>query len=346
MENPLYDSWKYLPDYIIGQQSTSTSYSQSEEESKKDMNIYVDTDVDTDADTDTDKSIKMQSKLNQNPFQLANNGISSDVYYNVKDHPQSLQYANDFVKLISNSEINSIVTGFDWSKLENKTMIDIGGYNGKVMDAIGKHYSHVEFDLKCLDLPDVITRIKSFERDNLNITSISSSSSECECKCECDGNVVELIEGDVMKSETIPSCDVIFMKHFLDRCMWTEEETVQILETCSNSLLDDENGMIILGEAVIPDRSSCTSTTPCNDNDNANDKKYVDQNTSSLFTFSQDEKEILFALDALYMLVGRERQRSVTEWILLANKASLQVKEIIPTLSPSCYLIVLKKMTR
>ena len=222
------------------------------------------------------------------------NGLSSDYFYNINDNPQSLEYANDFVKLISDIEIQSIVKYFDWSALDGKTIVDIGGYNGKVLGEIASHYPNTRLTLKSLDLPQVIS-------------SIDKSTIPTD---------VELIEGDVMKPSTIPPCDVIFMKHFLDRCMWTEEETVNILKTCSN-IISGSNGMIILGEAVIPSGR----------NEEAN------------------EEGIRLSLDALYMLVGRERQRTRFEWKDLAERANLQISEIIATSSASCYVLVLTNKT-
>jgi len=230
------------------------------------------------------------------PFELENL-VSSDHFYNKRDNPQSLKHANDFVKLISDLEINSIVEQYDWSKFEGKTIIDIGGYNGKVMGAIASHYSNVNLTLKSLDLPEVIASID---------------------KSTVHG--VELIEGDIMKPFTIPECDVIFMKHFLDRCMWNDKETVDILKVCS-AAVSKRNGMIVIAEAVIP---------------SANDVEGVQDCTGV------DAVDLRLSLDALYMLVGRERQRTRLEWKQLVEKANLQLDNIISTSSPSCYLLELR----
>lgn len=224
------------------------------------------------------------------------NGLSSDYFYNKDDTPQSLEYANDFVKLISNIEIQSIVKYFDWSALDGKTILDIGGYNGKVLGAIASYYPNTHLTLKSLDLPQVISSIDK--------STVPAG--------------VELIEGDVLKPSTIPPCDVIFMKHFLDRCMWTEEETIKILKTCSKIISGSPNGMIVLGEAVIPSAKSEEG----------------------------NEEGIRLSLDALYMLVGRERQRTSFEWKELAERANLEFSEIVPTSSASCYILVLKNKKR
>ena len=131
---------------------------------------------------------------------------------------------------------------------------------------------------------------------------------------------VELIEGDIMKPFTIPECDVIFMKHFLDRCMWNDQETVDILKVCS-AAVSKRNGMIVIAEAVIP---------------SANDVEGVQDCTGV------DAVDVRLSLDALYMLVGRERQRTRLEWKQLVEKANSQLDNIISTSSPSCYLLELR----
>ncbi len=247
MEQPLWNSWLYLPEYIKGENTVEGK--------------------------------------NLDPFTRAN-GQSSDYFYNAVDRPQSLEHANDFVRYISDGEIDSIARGLDWSKFNGKTILDIGGYNGKVMERIAKDYPNITY--KCLDLPDVIASVK--------IPPLN----------------VQLIGGNVFDITSIPSCDVILLKHFLDRCMWDESETKQILETCHRVLPND--GHVILAEAVIPDPGD-----------------------------EREDNRLQISLDALYMLVGRERQRTESEWRTIAKLAGFQITEIINTKSPSCSLIILRK---
>ena len=252
MEAPLWDSWLCLPDYIKGTR---------------------------------------QDENNVDPFQRAN-GQSSDYYYNAEHHPQSLQYANDFVRFISDGEVDSIVKSLDWSKYSGKTILDVGGYNGKLLDAIAAaEHMHSSMNIKyqCLDLPQVIANVKQKPQH------------------------VELIGGNILDPSSVPPCDVILMKHFLDRCMWTEEETIRILQTCHGRIPQD--GHVILGEAVIPDFGQAR----------------------------EGKNRMQVSLDALYMLVGRERQRTESEWRLITELAGFQVEEIIHTSSASCSLIVLTK---
>ena len=249
MERPLWTSWLYLPEYIKG---------------------------------------SLEKGNNLDPFERAN-GQSSDYYYNAKTEPRSLQHANDFVRFISDTEIEGIVTSLDWSQFAGKAILDVGGYNGKVLDAIDASTPDVNFkSMKCLDLPQVIEGIKQKHTN------------------------VELIAGDILDASTVPAADVILLKHFLDRCMWNEEETVMILTACHQKIPSD--GQVIVAEAVIPD-----------------------------FGQAQETNRLEIALDALYMLVGRERQRTEKEWENLAYKSGFRIEEIIRTISASSSLIVLTK---
>jgi hypothetical protein len=108
------------------------------------------------------------------------------------------------------------------------------------------------------------------------------------------------------------------MKHFLDRCMWTEEESVEILLSCRSALRDDHpsgrGGKLIIAEAVLPN-----------------------------IGHAKESNQVQLYMDALYMLVGREGQRTEAEWECLASKAGFQIERITPTSIPSCYIIVLEK---
>lgn len=250
MEKPLWNAWLSLPEYIQG---------------------------------------SAENEENPDPFERAN-GISSDYYYNAEDNPESLKFANDFVRFVSESEIESIATCIDWSQFTGKTVLDIGGYNGKLLQAVAASVDPaVNITFKCLDLPNIIDNIE--QQPEL---------------------LVELVGGDILNASTVPSSDVIIMKHFLDRCMWDEEQTIAILKTCHDKIPYD--GTLILGEAVIPD-----------------------------FSKAKPSSRLEISLDALYMLVGRERQRTESEWRKLAAASGFKIEERVKTSSPTCSLIVMKK---
>mmetsp|Transcript_57788 Transcript_57788/g.65584 ORF Transcript_57788/g.65584 Transcript_57788/m.65584 type:complete len:162 (+) Transcript_57788:115-600(+) len=158
-----------------------------------------------------------------------------------------------------------------------------------------------------------------------------------------------MIPGNVLDTNpsTIPSdCDAIFMKHFLDRCMWNEEETIQILQACSKALITNDNnnnknndtttctnGRIIIADAVLPDVGYQQQK-----NNNINNTNNVINNNTN-----HSNNELSLHLDALYMLVGRERQRTKQEWTTLAKAANLTIVQVQYTTIPSCSIIVLEK---
>jgi caffeic acid 3-O-methyltransferase len=179
-EQPLWNSWLKLPDYITG--------------SKEETDL---------------------------PFDRAN-GMSSDEYYG--HDKKSLGIANDFVRFIHDGEVAAVVNGFDWNTLSGKTVVDVGGHNGKVIGAVAAKFPTVQ--CICLDLPEVVASAAT------------------------PPTGVKLVGGDIMDPSTIPKCDAIFMKHILDKSMWNEKESVAILKSCHAALPED--GRVIIGEAVLP----------------------------------------------------------------------------------------------
>ena len=288
---------------------------------------------------DDNNNTKMVNSSDMDPFTIVN-GQSSDYFYNKDEHPQSLKYANDFVRFIADNEIDEIVDAIDWSSIlsyandndmktasrvdngrntvDKVALLDIGGYNGKVLDAIATQYPSIE--CKCLDLPHVIEQIKENNRKK------PSSSTRSTIK----ESPVELIGGDIFADlSTLPNdCNVILMKHFLDRCMWNDKETLQILHTCYKLLPPaNEKNCLVLAEAVIPDPGSFQDSN----GDKINDPVF------------QMQRKMQLTLDAIYMYVGRERQRTRSEWVALANEANFVLDEIIHTGLPTCSLLVLHK---
>jgi hypothetical protein len=221
------------------------------------------------------------------PFQRSNGGISSDFWYNEQDNPASLEHANNFVRMIHAREIDAVVNNFDWSICRGKKLVDIGGHHGQLICAIAK--KEPEIDCYCLDLPDVISRAP-----------------------KANNEYAHMIPGDVFDPSTIPLSDAILMKHFLDKCMWNEEETINILQTCYKSL--NPKGFVVVADAALPD-----------------------------FGQAKGDNELQLYMDALYMLVGREGQRTELEWRRLANLSGFEKVHFQTTKVPSCSLIVMEK---
>jgi hypothetical protein len=153
-----------------------------------------------------------------NPFEAANGKSLVDFY---RDNPQSARHRNAVAKFVSSGEIPAILESFDWASLHNKTLIDIGGGYGDMMNAIAQAYPDV--NCICLDLPDVIANSPP-----------------------CDS--IQLVTGDMFDPSSIPPCDAICMKHVL--CDWSDDEAVTILGNFHSVL--PSTGIVILLDALLP----------------------------------------------------------------------------------------------
>lgn len=254
MEKPLWNAWSELPGYVVGDCVAGHDNGEGGNEAEDVL-----------------------------PFEKAN-GMSSDDYY-CQENAESLKNANEFVRYISAEEERAVLSGFNWSQLSGKTVLDVGGHRGKLMGIIASKYPEIK--CRCFDLPEVVSSVAAPEG-------------------------VELLGGDIFDGN-LPSCDIIFMKHFLDKVMWKEKEAIQILSSCREALPDD--GQIIIAEAVLPDDCANVSGT----------------NRLHLY------------VDVLFLLVGREAARTESEWNSLVEKAGLRIDWITATSAPSCYIIVLSK---
>jgi len=266
MEEPLWNSWLEVPDYI-----RDGGYE--------------------------DKSLTLL------PFERANGAVPSDEYYNQDDHPVSLKRANDFVRLIHDQELRAVVRGFDWSQYDHMRLVDVAGNNGKLAEAIAG--ANPTLECSCMDLPSVIHNIPPAHKPTN----------------------VALVPGNVMDPETIPDCEVLLMKHFCDRSMWFDDQTVEILRSC----------------ATVLQRSHRSSSNSSSSSNTTVRRKLIVADAVLPDCGAIDESNVLpLYMDAMYMLVGRERQRTRSEWKALAEAAGLQLAEVIDTGVPSCSLIVLE----
>ena len=188
--------------------------------------------------------------------------------------------------------------------------MDVAGNNGKLAEAIAR--SEPSLECSCLDLPSVIENIP---RDQAPQS-------------------VRLVSGNVLDPDSIPDCEVILMKHFCDRCMWYDDQTVEILRSCKTVLQRSAMAAappqqlhmrrkIVIADAVLPDCGTL-------------------HDTSSKKNPNKLQLQLPLYLDAMYMLVGRERQRTRSEWKALADEAGLTLSGVIHTGVPTCSLIVLE----
>ena len=140
-------------------------------------------------------------------------------------------------------------------------------------------------------------------------------------------NGVKLIAGNIFDVSSIPHGHIFLMKHFLDRCMWSEQETIQILKNCRRCFVEPTpsgpGGLnapqhLIIAEAVLPSSGEIDTASP--------------SQRTSLY------------MDALYMLVGRERQRTRAEWEALASVAGWKIISMQSQQVPSCAILTLEKV--
>jgi hypothetical protein len=151
-----------------------------------------------------------------------------------------------------------------------------------------------------------------------------------------------LIAGNVLdEPSTLPSnCyDVILLKHFLDRCMWNATQTIQILKSCHAALVQS-SGIFIIAEAVLPDIGAASNA----DRDNSHSDK-VDSSSSSTddAAAAASAASLSLSMDAMYMMVGREGQRTLQEWRDVAQASGFVIEHVQHTHIPSCSILQLRK---
>jgi len=259
-------------------------------------------------------------------FALGNNHTSSAEYYG--KHATSLRHANEFVRLISDQEVQACVNHVDWvhlltttttsttspnnSSISNHnnhnipvTVVDLGGYSGQVLEAVAARYPNLlqgAARFLCLDLPHVI---EAQTRDSSNNHPTTTSSP------------IQRVGGDMFDPNTIPQpCHVIFMKHIL-LCDWDEEASRRILASCHESLSD--GGRLIVGEAVLPEPGS------------------VGSSRSSRTTISDDLLDLFSRLD------GRSPSRTKKEWERFADPMGFHLEKLVRTAIPTCSILIFRK---
>ena len=122
-EEPLWNAWLKLPDYVAGRTSN----------------------------TSDDRTMP--------PFDRANDGMSASEYY--KNNAESCSYRNAVARQASSREIGSILDAMQSSSilnescLDGKIIVDVGGGYGDMMYAMKQSMPSIG-DCYCLDLPEVI----------------------------------------------------------------------------------------------------------------------------------------------------------------------------------------------
>lgn len=153
-------------------------------------------------------------------------GLPLEEYY--QQHPQELANANAAAKALSDLELEAVVSGYDWSSLKGKTLVDLGGYRGATLSAIVERFP----DIQCLCV-DQASAIEGADPPDK----------------------VELVAGNVFDAKTLPSTDAILMKHMV-LCEFDFDDSIRILRACTQKLPID--GVIIVAEAILPNVGKAT----------------------------------------------------------------------------------------
>ena len=236
--------------------------------------------------------VENTSNLSTPPFDLAN-GLSASEYY--LRNEESCSHRNSVARYASSKEIDSIIQALRHSTHLKETIL-----SGKVVVDVGGGYGDFLMELKkavpsiipyCLDLPNVIK-----DAATLSVGK--------------DNDIPTMIAGDMFDSATIPTCDIIFVKHVL--CDFSDEDVVLALLSFRKALASSKEGKVVIMDAALPN------------GDNLNGK----WNAAVSF-------------DVLLMLSGRRGERSRLEWLNLAKKAGFVVEDVLTTSAVTVDLTVL-----
>jgi len=172
----------------------------------------------------------------------------------------------------------------EWEKFAGKTVVDVGGNLGDIMGAVAEKFPEV----KCVsfDLPEVTEKMENPPAG------------------------VQMEKGDMFDASTIPTCDVIFMKHILHD--WNDDDSDRILRSCYAAL--SAEGKVIIADPILPEAGHIKT-----------------KDAPSLY------------LDILMLVTGgKERTRKM--WDELVAKAGFKVAEEKQTGHACCQLLVLEKL--
>ena len=217
------------------------------------------------------------------PFREANGCMLFDYY---KANPISAKPFNEFMTFLSEYEAAGVVEGYDWTAFKGRTVCDIGGNYGPTMVALKTKYPEIR--TLSFDLPEVID-------------AISDRASEG----------VEFVKGNFFDHETIPSCDVAFMKHILHD--WSDEDCSKILQSLHLAL--PVHAKLVIVDTIIPGIGPDDS-----------------------FTLAKKQNNCLMGI-----IGGKER--TLAEWETLFSTNGWTVEDVIHTTAggPLCSLITVAK---
>jgi len=206
------------------------------------------------------------------------NGLPPFPYYQA--HPESMNPFSEFMDFVCQPEIPSTVEWPGWAQLPPGTRVcDVGGNLGDVARAVKEAY------------PDL--NVMNFDLEEATKLAPANQG-------------VKNIAGDFFREESIPQCDVIYMKHILHE--WNDVQCQQILRNCSAALPED-GGQIIIVDVVLPEAGEPNPAL-----------------------------KGAFFLDIVMLNIG-SMERSEDKWRTLLNQAGFAIASITPSPAPNCYII-------
>ena len=216
------------------------------------------------------------------PFREANGSMVFDYY---KANPIFAKPFNDAMTFFSEYEAAGVVEGYDWTPFNGKTVCDVGGNYGTTMIALKAKYPEIR--TLSFDLPEVIDAIPEVPKG------------------------IELVKGNFFDPETIPSCDVAFMKHIFHD--WSDEDCAKILQSLHTAL--PMHAKLVIADAILPG--------PGHNNP---------------FTLLQKQFNC-------FMAVIGGKERTLTEWEMLFSANGWNVEDVVLETAggPLCSLITVAK---
>ncbi|KAJ8452951.1 hypothetical protein Cgig2_014714 [Carnegiea gigantea] len=160
---------------------------------------------------------------NDAPFQVAH---GEDVWSYAANHLSHSKLINDAMACDSRVSVPQIIKGCHSLFDGVSTVVDVGGGDGTTLSMLVKAFPWIQGIN--YDLPHVVSN-----------SSIPSA------------DRIEYIGGDMF--DTIPKANAVFLKSVLHD--WGDEECIQILNKCKESITKEKAGKVIIVEAVIEEKT-------------------------------------------------------------------------------------------
>ena len=147
-------------------------------------------------------------------FSLANQ-TNDPFYVEMSKQPDRLQRFKDTMKFFQESlpgvEVEHVVTGFDWSTVENGLFVDVGGSHGTTALTLARKFPRITCVVQ--DLPEVIAVASS--ADNANVQDLDSR--------------VTFMAHDFFQEQPVKGADVYFFRMVFHN--WSDKYCIKIIHS-------------------------------------------------------------------------------------------------------------------